>query len=275
MPTFPAPDGTRLAYRCEGTGEPVLCLPGGAGGADYLDDLGGLPTHRRLVFLDPRGTGRSARPERAESYRCDRQVEDVEALRAHLGRARVDILAHSGGANLALRYVARHPRRVGKLVLVGPGVRAVGIAIGGETRRALALRRSGEPWFPDAFAALEAIIEGRGDDWGAVEPFFHGRWDAPARRRRAAARPDNAEAAAGFAADGAFDPPATRTALAGFRGSALLLTGELDMNSPPSSVAACAELFPRATFLEQPGAGHYPWADDPALFAAATVSFLV
>ncbi|WP_065486047.1 alpha/beta fold hydrolase [Streptomyces sp. PTY087I2] len=275
MPTFRAPDGTLLAHRAIGAGGPMICLPGGPTGADYLGDLGGLAAYRRLILLDPRGTGRSARPERAGSYRCDRQVGDVEALRVHLGLDRIDLLAHSGGANLAMQYAACHPWRVGRLVLIGPGVRAVGVPIDGDMRRALALRREGEPWFPAAFAELEAIIDGGDGDWEAVAPFLWGRWDAEARRHHAAARPDNAEAVAGFAADGAFDPAATRTGLAGFEGSALLLAGEFDLNSPPRAVAACAELFRRGTFVEQPGAGHCPWIDDPGRFVAAVASFLV
>lgn len=275
MTTFRAPDGTLLAHRATGSGEPVICLPGGPTGAGYLGDLGGLAAYRRLILLDPRGTGRSARPEGTASYRCDRQVGDVEALRVHLGLARVDLLAHSGGANLAMQYAARHPRRVGRLVLIGPGVRAVGVPIDGDMRRALALRRAGEPWFPAAFAALETIIDGGDGDWEAVAPFLWGRWDAEARRHHAAGRPDNAEAVAGFAADGAFDPAVTRAGLAGFEGPALLLTGAFDLNSPPSAVAACAELFHRGTFVEQPGAGHCPWVDDPGRFVAAVASFLV
>ncbi|MYX12121.1 alpha/beta fold hydrolase [Streptomyces sp. SID8374] len=271
---FTAPDGTRLAYRVTGGGDPVICLPGGPADSRYLGDLGGLSAHRRLVLLDPRGTGRSALPEDAASYRCDRQVADVEALREHLGLARVDLLAHSGGANLAMRYAARHPQRLGGLVLVGPGLRAVGVEIDGETRRALALRRKGEPWFPAAFAALEAAIEGADADRDAIAPFFWGRWDAAARLHHAAGRPVNGEAVAHFGDEGAFDPEVTRTALAAFEGPVLLLVGEFDLNSPPVAVAECAELFPRATLVRQPGAGHYPWIDDPDRFVATASAFL-
>lgn len=101
MPTFFAPDGTRLAYRIHGDGnsdgdgygdrridgdrDPVVCIPGGPADSRYLGDLGGLSAHRRLIVLDLRGTGRSAIPDDTSSYRCDRLVEDVEALRTHLG----------------------------------------------------------------------------------------------------------------------------------------------------------------------------------------------
>lgn len=67
MPAFAAPDGTQLAYHVVGEGEPLLCLPGGPMRASgYLGDLGGLSERRRLIKLDLRGTGDSARPAVAD-----------------------------------------------------------------------------------------------------------------------------------------------------------------------------------------------------------------
>jgi proline iminopeptidase len=83
MPTFSAHDGTKLAYHVFGDGTPVICLPGGPTDSGYLGDLGGLSAHRQLIRLDLRGTGQSAIPEDAASYRCDRLVDDVDALREH------------------------------------------------------------------------------------------------------------------------------------------------------------------------------------------------
>ncbi|MDX3533450.1 alpha/beta hydrolase [Streptomyces sp. MB09-01] len=274
MPTFSAPDGTRLAYRVTGDGEPLVCLPGGPSDSRYLGDLGGLSARRRLIVLDLRGTGRSAVPEDTASYRCDRLVGDVEALREHLGLPRIDLLAHSGGANLAAQYAATYPDKIRRLALIGPGVRAVGIAVTGETRRELALLRRNEPWFPAAFAALEAITGGTGSDWDAVAPFFCGRWDAAAQQHHAAGRPANGEAVALFAAEGAFDPENTRAALAALEAPVLLLVGEFDLNSPPRTVTRFAELFPDATLAVQPGAGHYPWLDDADRFVATATAFL-
>lgn len=193
---------------------------------------------------------------------------------AHLEQARLDLLGHSAGANVATQYAARYPERVGRLALIGPGTRAVGIEVTGEARRALARLREGEPWFPAAFAALEAIGAGTGSDWEAVAPFFWGRWDAVARQHHAAARPGNEEAVAFFGAEGAFDPPATRAALAACRAPVLLLTGEFDLNSPPAATAEFAGLFPDARLVVQPGAGHYPWLDDAGRFVATVAAFL-
>ena len=60
-------------------------------------------------MLEHRGTGESAVPQDPETYRIDRMVADVEALRVHLGLEQLDILAHSAGANLAMLYAIAHP----------------------------------------------------------------------------------------------------------------------------------------------------------------------
>ncbi|MBT2229414.1 alpha/beta fold hydrolase [Nonomuraea sp. NEAU-A123] len=278
MPAFSAHDGTDLAYHVFGEGVPVICLPGGPmQDTDYLGELGGLSAHRQLIMVDLRGTGRSAIPADAASYRCDRLVDDVEALREHLGLDRFDLLAHCAGANLAALYAARHPERVGKLALITPSTFAVGIAPTGESRLEIARLREDEPWFPAAFAALEAIVAGNATDGSrqAIDPFFYGRWDAAAQAHHAAQNGHrNDEAAAAFGAEGAYDPDATRAALSAFSAPVLLLAGEVDLNSIPSAVAAFAELFPNAEFAVQPAAGHFPWTDDADRFVATTATFL-
>lgn len=277
MPIFSAQDGTKLAYHVFGDGRPVVCLPGGMQASAYLGDLGGLSAHRQLIMLDLRGTGQSAIPADPTTYRCDRLVDDVDALREHLGLDRLDLLAHSGGANLAALYVGRHPERVGKLALVTPSIMAVGLEITGDDRLATARLRQVEPWFATAFAALEAIVAGEAtdDSWQAIAPFRYGRWDEVAQAHQAVEdRQLNKRAAAAFAAEGAFDPDATRSALARFGSPVLLLAGEVDLAAPPRVMAEFAGLFPNAELTIQPGAGHFPWLDDAGRFVDATAAFL-
>ncbi|WP_069772870.1 alpha/beta fold hydrolase [Streptomyces sp. LUP30] len=278
MPIFAASDGTRLAHHGAGDGPPLICLPGGPmQSAAYLGDLGGLTSQRRLIGLDPRGAGESAAPADTASYRCDRQVDDVEALRVHLGLDRIDLLAHSAGANLALLYAARHPDRVARLLLITPSVYAAGLEITAEDRLTTARLRREEPWFASAYAALEAITSGRAaaDSWQLVAPFFHARWDEDARAFDAAGEKEkNQEAAAAYVADGAFNPAATRRALAALPSPVLLLAGEGDLGAPPRVMREFAALFPAAEFVVQPGAGHFPWRDDPERFVAAVTQFL-
>jgi pimeloyl-ACP methyl ester carboxylesterase len=277
MPTFCAPDGTRLAHHTAGDGPPLVCLPGGPmQDSVYLGDLGGLTAHRTLIRLDLRGTGGSAAPADPASYRCDRQVDDVEALRRELGLDRLHLLAHSAGANLAALYTARHPDHVASLTLVAPSVFAVGIEVTAEDRLRAARLRGDEPWFAPAYAALEAVTEGRGtpEAFQAIAPFWFGRWDDRARSvREAEDKQRNAEAAAVYASDGAFAPDATRAALAGFGGPVLVVAGEVDVAAPVRAMAEYAGLFPDAELVVQPGAGHFPWLDDAERFGTATAAF--
>ncbi|MFI6286139.1 alpha/beta fold hydrolase [Streptomyces sp. NPDC051018] len=279
MPSVVAPDGTRLALHIAGEGEPLLCLPGGPMRASaYLGDLGGLSRRRRLVLLDLRGTGSSGVPGDPATYRCDRQVGDVEAVREYLGLERVDVLAHSAGGDLALLHAARHPRRVRTLTLVAARARALGIGFTEEHRREAAALRAGEPWFAQAYRAYEAVWAGSPTDadWDAVLPFFYGRWDAAARAHAAAdVRQTNEEAAERYASTGAFDPATARAAVAELDARVLVLAGELDGGPLPRVAAAVADLFPHAEAAVQPGAGHFPWLDDPDLFTRTVEAYLL
>ncbi|WP_328508038.1 alpha/beta fold hydrolase [Streptomyces sp. NBC_00391] len=276
MPTFTAPDGTELAYHLCGEGDPLIVLPGGAMRASaYLGDLGGLTAHRRLVLLDLRGTGDSAIPVDPATYRCDRQVDDVEALRAHLGLDRVDLLAHSAGGNLATLYAARYPERVSRLALITATPWAVGLPVTAEDRLTAARLREGESWFADAYPAFEAAWTGRGPFDDAMMPFFYGRWDATARAHTAAEEQQtNDDAAAVYGSAGAYDPPATRAALAELSAPVLVYAGELDTGPTPDLARRAAGLFPDARFVVQPGGGHFPWLDDPKGFAERVTAFL-
>ncbi|MFE2945034.1 alpha/beta fold hydrolase [Streptomyces sp. NPDC059255] len=280
MPTFSTYDGTELAYHPVGEGKPLVCLPGGPMRAsEYLGDLGGLAAHRQLIRLDLRGTGDSAAPAAAAAplgYRCDRQVDDVEALRAHLGLARLDLLAHSAAGELALLYAARHPRRLASLTLVTPSATAAGIEATTEDRREAMALRAGEPWYAAATAAFEEVLAGRATDevWATLKRFNHARWDAAAQAMVAASpRQINQEAAAAFFGAGAFDPAATRAALATLAAPVLVVAGALDGGPRPAKARALAGLFGHGRLAVLEGAGHFPWLDEPGAFVRTVAGF--
>jgi pimeloyl-ACP methyl ester carboxylesterase len=278
MPTFDAADGTRLAYHQIGDGRPLVCLPGGPMQASaYLGNLGGLSAYRSLVLLDLRGTGESAVPTDPATYRCDRLVDDVEALRVHLGLDRCDLLGHSAGAAVAVQYAVRHPDHIDRLILVAPSPRVVGLEVSDLDRRQVAEQRRGETWFPDAFAAFQRIWAGdaTAGDWIAITPFTHGRWDATTQTHVAQhASQKNADAAAVYYSPGAIDPDATRAGLAHLPAHVLLVAGEYDVVLPPTHAADYAALFRHAQLTVQPGGGHTPWRDDPEWFVQTLATFL-
>ncbi|MCY0937229.1 alpha/beta fold hydrolase, partial [Streptomyces sp. H34-S4] len=278
MTTFTAPDGTTLAFHVSGEGEPLICLPGGPMCASaYLGDLGGLSKHRKLVILDLRGTGDSALPADPATYRCDRQVEDVEALRRHLGLEHFDLLAHSASGDLALLYAARYPERIRSLVLLTPRARALGVDFPVEGRKEAVALRAGEPWFEDTRQAREAVWGGTATeaDWDAMAAFGYGRWDEAARAHLESSTGQyNDEAALLFASDGAFDPQETRAALTALAAPVLIVAGDVDTGPRPETAREIAELLPKAEVAVQARAAHYPWLDDAEAFNRTVGDFL-
>ncbi|MFD7321780.1 alpha/beta fold hydrolase [Streptomyces sp. NPDC059875] len=279
MPKFTTYDGTELAYDVRGEGgDPLVCLPGGPmRDTAYLGELGGLAAHRTLIVLDLRGTGASAEPADPASYRCDRQVADVEALRRHLGLERIDLLGHSAAGNLAVLYAAAHPERVRSLVLVTPGLRAVGIEITDEEWDKAGEVFADQPWYAEARAGLATI----GPDtpmarvMEIASPFAYGTWDEAARAHAAAGTEEvHWDAAAAYYAAGAFDPEATRAALTGLAAPVLILAGEYDGGPSPARAAELADLFPHAELVVQRGAGHFPCVDDAGAFLRPIAAFL-
>jgi proline iminopeptidase len=277
MNPFPSYDATQIAFRVRGEGRPLVCLPGGPGrSSEYLGDLGGLSRSRRLVLPDTRGTGASGDAADPDSYRCDRLVADVEALHAHLGFEAIDVLGHSAGANLAVLYAAAHPERIDHLVLLGPSMRALGMTVSDEDQLSAMQRRSGELWYASAMAAAERAEAG--DDSAQTRngymPFLYGRWDQAAQEHATLGMSDRARAVqARFYADGVFDPPSTVAALARLAAPVLVYGGELDVIGV-DVLNQAAGVFPHAEVVVQPGAGHYPWLDDPAWFTSALNAFL-
>jgi proline iminopeptidase len=101
-------------------GKPVVFLHGGPGGGTeprmrrYFD-----PARYRIVLFDQRGCGKSTPFASLEENTTWHLVDDVEALRQHLGVERWLVFGGSWGSTLALAYAETHPERVTELVLRG------------------------------------------------------------------------------------------------------------------------------------------------------------
>jgi len=120
---FCAQDGAFLAYRDEGQGLPLLCLPGltrSMADFDYL--VPHLPP-LRLIRMDYRGRGASDWTG-AATYTVEREGKDALALLDHLGVARAAILGTSRGGLIGMVLGAVARDRVLGLCLndVGPEI---------------------------------------------------------------------------------------------------------------------------------------------------------
>lgn len=99
-------DGAELWTTVSGTGPPVVCLHGGPGTWDYLAPLARLLDDTFTVIrFEQRGCGRSTGDG---PFTIAQAVDDLDQVRAAVGFGRFAVAGHSWGAELAIRYAARH-----------------------------------------------------------------------------------------------------------------------------------------------------------------------
>ena len=114
--------GIKLWYYVQGSGPILLIQPGGAGwGGDstpYIETLKPFEEVRTVIYLDPRGIGRSQRLKDPHAYCMNEYVKDIESLRKYFEIDQIAIAAHSHGGFVALKYAIEYPKNVERLLLV-------------------------------------------------------------------------------------------------------------------------------------------------------------
>jgi pimeloyl-ACP methyl ester carboxylesterase len=100
----------------EGSGPPLLLLPGGGSTIDvtYGRVLPLLARHRQVIALEEQNHGRTSHRDIPERFTTS--ADDAAALLAHLGIDKADIMGFSNGASVALQVAIRHPAVVRKLI---------------------------------------------------------------------------------------------------------------------------------------------------------------
>lgn len=126
---FTADDGARIAYRDEGQGLPLLCLPGLTRTMADFDYLAPHLPPLRLIRMDYRGRGGSDWTG-AATYTVAQEARDVLSLLDHLGLARVAMLGTSRGGLIGMLLGATARDRLIGLCLndIGPEIDRVGLS---------------------------------------------------------------------------------------------------------------------------------------------------
>lgn len=279
-------DGVRLWARVsgdQGPGPPVVFCHGGPGLWDTLQEparllrehAGSVRVHR----WDQRGCGRSGG---GGPYTVARSVADLHAVRGHFHLARMALVGHSWGALLALRYALAHPDRVSGLVYVsGTGVDPDETwfdtflanfrqRLGPDRARYEELAAKGPRW-TTAEAREWAVLQWTTD---FVDP------DRERARAHAEAMATpwfgvNVEANRELRDEVGAELRTGRLPFAcrGLDVPTLIVDGAQDPR-PRAAVDSLARALPRVRRVVLPGAGHLPWAEDPAGFQSAVGDFL-
>ena len=113
-------NGTRIFYETIGSGRPVYVLHGGLGydHSYFRPWLDPWAERFEVVFYDHRGCGRSDRPGTMADVTHETLIDDLDALRAHLGDESFVIAGNSYGGVLAQEYALKYPERLDGMVLI-------------------------------------------------------------------------------------------------------------------------------------------------------------
>lgn len=110
-------DDVWLYYRKVGHAQDVVILPSRL---FAFDDFARLGEHFTLISYDMRNRGRSSRVENGDLLTLEKDVEDLEAVRAHFGVERFSAIGYSYLGKVVVMYARDYPEHVERLVQIGP-----------------------------------------------------------------------------------------------------------------------------------------------------------
>ena len=271
--TFDGPGG-KIYYEVIGSGTPLVLLNGGPGfDHTYLhittawDTL--AKTHR-VVFYDQRGNGRSSPLKPGQSCTLADQIDDLDALRAHLGLEKMDILGHSWGGYLAMAYGARHPEHVAHMIIVDSAAPKWS-----ETRFLFS------DVFPEATERRDSFdfADEMGDKAAraaGLREYFSMLFYSPEKRDAWLSQisPDAYNHDVNKAVNddlGRFD---LNPELRKFRFTVMVMTGRFDMNVAPVIAYRIHQAIAGSRFVVFERSGHLPFYEEPDAFSRAVEEFL-
>lgn len=261
------PVGDRMVER------PVLFLLHGGPGGDHSGfkrSIAELRDTAQLVFIDHRGSGRSTADP--ATWTLEHNIEDVEALRAHLGLERIAVLGHSYGGMVAQGYAIRYPNRLSHLVLsaTAPSFRFLAEARAYiERHGTLEQQRVCERLWSGTFTSSEQLHE----YYRVMGPVYARSFDAHQfedqwRCSRRNFRQLNL-GFGGFLRSFDFTGELHRIAC-----PTLVLAGAHDWICPPSQAEVMAQVIPHAQLKVLADSAHEMSADEPKAYLATVRAFL-
>ena len=126
MPSFHN-GAVEIAYLDEGEGDPIVLVHGFASSKNvnwvyptWVSDL--KKDGRRVIALDNRGHGDTAKLYDAAQYEIAVMADDVVALMDHLAIARADVMGYSLGSRMTAVLALKAPQRLRSAILGGIGI---------------------------------------------------------------------------------------------------------------------------------------------------------
>src|SRR5215471_2594882 len=155
--------GHEIAYHVHGRG-PYCILHSGGPGLDWgYDRMPQVERHLTMIYMEPVGTGASAKLASPKEYTLTRYAEELDAFRAALGLDKVFLLGHSHGGFVAQFYALAHQDHLRGLILHSTAPRLGADFNDSAVRKAKEFLGS-KPWFEDAMSALNEENSAKTDD---------------------------------------------------------------------------------------------------------------
>ena len=116
----------KLYYKEKGKGIPFVFLHGNNGDSTYFKhQVEYFSKKYRVITIDTRGHGNS--PRGTLPFTMDQFADDLDNLLKELNISKFILLGFSDGANIAMKYVLKYPKKVEKLILNGGNINTKGI----------------------------------------------------------------------------------------------------------------------------------------------------
>jgi proline iminopeptidase len=264
------PDGGRMREK-----PAAFLIHGGPGGdhTGFKPAFTPLSDRMQLVYFDHRGQGRSGKGD-PELYNLDENVEDMEALRKHLGLGPIVSIGTSYGGMVAMAHAARYPDAVSHLVLI------VTASHGGFVTKAQAWvenhgnaeqKRVCERLWAGTFEN-EAQLREYYDAMGPAYSRKHDPVAASATRGRGTLSPVPLNLA--FGPGGFLRSFDLRPDLARITAPTLILAGRHDWICPPEFSEEISRLIPGSDLRIFEESSHSIRSDEPAAMRDAIAGFL-
>lgn len=122
-------EGADLAFDVQGSGEPLLLIPGAGGDASVYGPLAPMLSDTYAVITYDRRCNARSTGDRDAPLDMAQQARDAVAVLRAAGHERALVFGNSGGANIALQLAADHPGSVSFLAAHEPP--AIGL-LGGD-----------------------------------------------------------------------------------------------------------------------------------------------
>lgn len=271
-------NGTQLFISEVGKGEPLIIIHGGPGlNQEYFKPhLDPLTKKFKLVYYDQRACGQSTVPL-PDSLSLAFFIDDIEAIRKSLGVEKVNLLAHSWGAMLAVNYGIKYPQHVEKMILSNP------IALNLEYQAASMKMLQSKTTKQDSIdrATIIASEAFKTKQVSSVEALMKIVFRASFNDRAKIDALDIHLPANYFAATNALYQGLGKDLqsydyyenIKAFSFPVLVLAGKAD-NIPQEAIERTANNVSRSTFIMFKQSGHFPFIEEQTLFVKQITRFL-